>query len=165
MENGKGEFQMKNKQDTKEKVCAFYASDYHFEMMSLPYINKKIENKEEVIILTENDLEKTVQTVLSKTNLKEDKKEQVLKLNWKSNNQEKFEIIKEKVNQEKQVTIFVKGRENYIEEINQKIEQWITEKNQVKIIDCYAVDEIGENLDEVMMQYSKILRTTGEKEI
>ena len=79
---------MKKMQDTKERICAFYASDYHFEMMSLPYINKKIENKEDIIILTENDLEKTIQTFLSKTNLQEDKKKQILKLNWKNNNQE-----------------------------------------------------------------------------
>ena len=25
--------------NTKEKTCAFYASDYHFEMISLPYID------------------------------------------------------------------------------------------------------------------------------
>lgn len=156
---------MKKMQDTKERICAFYASDYHFEMMSLPYINKKIENKEDIIILTENDLEETIQTFLSKTNLQEDKKKQILKLNWKNNNQEKFEIMKEKINQEKEVTVFVKGQENYIHEINENIEQLKLKKNQVKIIDCYALDEIGETMDEVMEQYDKILKTTGEKEI
>lgn len=156
---------MKKMQDTKERICAFYASDYHFEMMSLPYINKKIENKEDIIILTENDLEETIQTFLSKTNLQEDKKKQILKLNWKNNNQEKFEIMKEKINQEKEVTVFVKGQENYIHEINENIEQLKLKKNQVKIIDCYALDEIGETMDEVMAQYDKILKTTGEKEI
>lgn len=156
---------MKKMQDTKERICAFYASDYHFEMMSLPYINKKIENKEDIIILTENDLEETIQTFLSKTNLQEDKKKQILKLNWKNNNQEKFEIMKEKINQEKEVTVFVKGQENYIHEINENIEKLKLKKNQVKIIDCYALDEIGETMDEVMEQYDKILKTTGEKEI
>lgn len=156
---------MKKMQDTKERICAFYASDYHFEMMSLPYINKKIENKEDIIILTENDLEKTIQTFLSKTNLQEDKKKQILKLNWKNNNQEKFEIMKEKISQEKELTVFIKGQENYIHEINENIEQLKLKKNQVKIIDCYALDEIGETMGEVMEQYDKILKTTGEKEI
>ena len=27
--------------NTKEKLCAFFASDYHFEMISLPYIKIK----------------------------------------------------------------------------------------------------------------------------
>ena len=156
---------MKKMQETKERICAFYASDYHFEMMSLPYINKKIENKEDIIILTENNLEETIQTFLSKTNLKEEKKKQILALNWKNVNQEKFETMKEKIKQEKEITIFVKGQENYIQEINKNIEQLNLKKNKVKIIDCYALDEIGENMDEVMEGYDKILRTTGEKEI
>lgn len=159
---GKGEFQMKNMQETKERICAFYASDYHFEMMSLPYINKKIENKEEIIILTENNLEKTIQTFLSKTNLNEEKKKEILKLNWNNNNEEKIKTIKQKI--DKEMTIFIKGQENYIQKMNKKIEQLKLEKNQIKIIDCYAMDEIGESMDEVMDQYNKVLRTTGEKE-
>ena len=156
---------MKRKLDTKEKICAFYASDYHFEMMSLPYINKKIEKNKKIIILTQDNLEKTMQTFLSKMNLKEEKKEQILKLNWKNENQEKFEIIKEKINQEKELTIFIKGKENYIQKTNQDIEKWLPKQSPVKIIDCYAIEEIGENLDKVMDQYEKILKTTGEREI
>ena len=30
---------MNESQITKEKTCAFYASDYHFEIISLPYKN------------------------------------------------------------------------------------------------------------------------------
>ena len=43
---------MNKEQETKEKICAFYASDYHFEMISLPYINKQIEENKQVIVLT-----------------------------------------------------------------------------------------------------------------
>ena len=38
--------------ETKEKICTFFVSDYHFEMISLPYIDKKLEENEEIIILT-----------------------------------------------------------------------------------------------------------------
>lgn len=151
--------------NTKEKICAFYASDYHFEMISLPYINKRIENKDEIVILTENNLEETIKTVLEKTNLKEDKKKKILKLNWKNNDLEKFKTIKANINQEKDIVIFVKGKENYIHNVNQNIEKWIPKENNIKIIDCYDMEEVGENLDEVMEQYQKVLRTTGEKEI
>ena len=82
--------------NTKEKICAFYASDYHFEMMSLPYIDKKMGEKEEVIILTENNLEETMQKVLKSTNFKEEKKQQIINLNWKNNDLEKFKKMKEK---------------------------------------------------------------------
>ena len=156
---------MNKDQNTKEKICAFYASDYHFEMISLPYIEKKLANEDEVIILTQNDLEETMKTLLNKTNLKEDKKEKILKLDWKSNDSNKFESIKSKINEEKNMIIFVKGNENYIHNINHDISQWIPEQNKIKIVDCYNIEEVGENLDSVMEQYHKILRVTGEKEI
>ena len=50
---GRG-FLMNKNQITKEKTCAFYASDYHFEMITLPYIEKKLEEHKEVVVLTEN---------------------------------------------------------------------------------------------------------------
>ncbi len=156
---------MNKNTNTKEKICAFYASDYHFEMISLPYINTRIEKEEEIIILTENNLEESIKTLLQRTNLKEDKKKQILKLNWKNNNSEKIEILQEKIKQDKNVIIFVKGKENYIHKTNQNIKQWIPKEKHVKIIDCYSLEEIGENLDEVMDQYDKILKTTGEWEI
>ena len=156
---------MKKVTNTKEKICAFYASDYHFEMISLPYINKRIENNEEVIILTENNLEETMQTLLEKTNLQGNKKQQILKINWKNNDKEKLELLKNKINQQENMVIFVKGKENYIHKLNQDIEKMIPQKNQVKVIDCYSIEEVGENVDQVMEQYDKILGTTGEKEI
>lgn len=151
--------------NTKEKICAFYASDYHFEMISLPYIDKRMQNNDEVIILTENDLEETMRTLLSKTNLKEDKKENIMKLNWKSNDLEKFKKIKDKTNQNKNIVIFIKGKENYINNVNKNIEKWTSQNNKVKIIDCYDIEEIGENTDKIMEKYVKVLRTTGEKDI
>ena len=154
-----------NKNTTKEKICAFYASDYHFEMISLPYIHKKMEKQDEIIILTENNLEETMKTFLSKTNLKENKKKEILQLNWKNNYLEKFKEIKTKENKEKDMIIFIKGKENYIRNVNRNIEKWIPEKNHVKIIDCYDIEEVGENLDEIMGQYKKILKTVGEEEI
>ncbi len=156
---------MNNNKDTKEKICAFYASDYHFEMMSLPYIDEKMKNKDEVIILTENNLEETMKTFLSKVNFKEEKKEKILKLDWKNNDFEKFKTIKEKIKEEKDLIIFIKGKEDYIQKVNQDIEKWIVEENHIKLINCYPLEEVGEKLERIMSQYKKVLRTTGEKEI
>ena len=71
---------MNKNQETKEKICTFFASDYHFEMISLPYIDKNLEEDKEIIILTENNLEETINTLVSKTNLKDDKKKKILRL-------------------------------------------------------------------------------------
>ena len=155
-----------NKTDlTKEKTCAIFASDYHFEMISLPYIEKNLEESKEILILTENNLDDTIRNLISKINLKEDKKENILKIDWKNNDLSKFKKIKKDIEERKDIIIFIKGKENYIKNINENIEKWIDKNSNIKIIDCYDMEEISENLDEVMEQYKMILNTTGEKEI
>ena len=81
---------MKKNQETKEKICAFYASDYHFEMVSLPYIERKIEEKNKVFILTENNLEDSINVLMSRMNLEENKKNKILNINWKNDDLNKF---------------------------------------------------------------------------
>ena len=112
---------MNKNQKTKEKVCTFFASDYHFEMISLPYINKKIENNKEVIILTENNLENTIKDLISKMNLKESNRNKILNIDWKNDNLNKFKKIKSDIENDKEIVIFIKGKENYIKNINNSI--------------------------------------------
>lgn len=151
--------------NTEEKACAFYVSDYHFEMISLPYINQKIENDEDVIILTQNNLEETIKQFLDRTNLKDEKKERILELDWKNNDAEKLQNIEKNTKEEKKTTIFIKGKEKYIHDRNENLEKYLQTGNEVEIIDCYEMEEVGENVDEIMEKYRKILQTTGEKEI
>ena len=73
------------KKNTKEKICAFYASDYHFEMISLPYIDERIQKDDVIIILKENNLEKTIKILLEKTNWKQQRKQKILKKEWQNN--------------------------------------------------------------------------------
>ena len=156
---------MNKEQEKKKKICAFYASDYHFEMISLPYINKQIEENKQVIVLTENNLEETINTVISKINLKEEKKAKILDINWKNDDLSKIKNIKKAVEDKKETTIFIKGKENYIKNINENIEKWTKENEKIKLIDCYDLEEISENLDEIMDNYNVVLGTTGEKQI
>ena len=134
---------MSKNQETKEKICAFYASDYHFEMISLPYIERKLEEKNEVIILTENNLEETIKILISRMNLAEEKKKRILDINWKNDDLAKFKQIKEKLEENKNMIIFVKGKENYIKNINRNIEKWINIADRAKVINCYDMEEIA----------------------
>ena len=156
---------MKEIQKTKEKTCAFFASDYHFEMISLPYIEKELEKNKKIIILTENDLENTIKNLISKINLNEEKKKKIFNLNWKNDDLNKFKQIKNKVENNKEMTIFIKGKENYIKNINKNIEKWITKNENVKTIDCYDIEEVGEEINEIKKRYKTVLSTTGEKKI
>ena len=45
------------------KMCLFCASDFHLEMILLPYIKEKIDEYK-FVIFTKNDLEDTVNTLL-----------------------------------------------------------------------------------------------------
>ena len=99
---------------TKEKSCAFYASDYHFEMISLPYISKSMDENKEIIILTENNLKDTVDTLISKMNLKKEKQEKILSLDWNNNDLKKFKEISKKSKEDADMVICIKGKQNYI---------------------------------------------------
>ena len=137
---------------TKEKTCAFYASDYHFEMISLPFIEKNLESNKEIIVLTENDLEDTMKVLISK-------------INWNHDDLKKFKQIKKNMEENKNTIIFIKGKENYIKNINKNIEKWVENNSNAKIIDCYDINEIESNLTSVMGSYNNILNTSGETKI
>lgn len=154
---------MNKNQETKEKICTFYASDYHFEMISLPYINKNIEENKEVIVLTENDLEETMKILISKMNLQEEKKDKILNLNWKNDDLNKFKRINNNINEQKAMVIFIKGKENYIRNVNKNIEKWIEKSSNIKVVDCYDMEEVSEKIENIMGEYKKILSTKGEK--
>ena len=104
--------------NTKEKTCAFYVSDYHFEMISLPYIENKLRADKKVFILTENSLQNTIKTLIEHINLSDKKKENILNLDWNNNDEEKYKNIKENIKNGEDVVIFVKGKTKYIEEAN-----------------------------------------------
>ena len=156
---------MSNKLETKEKICSFYASDYHFEMIALPYMCKSLEENKDVVILTENNLNDTMKTLLSRMNLKEDKKEAILNLDWENNDLNKFKKIKSNVENNQDMVIFIKGKENYIKNANQNLEKWTSKIENLKIIDCYDIEEVTEKANDIISKYNKILRTAGEIEI
>lgn len=148
-----------------KKICAFYASDYHFEMISLPYIEENLEKRKEIIILTENDLQDTIKTLISNINIEEKKKQSLEQINWKNDDLNKFKKIKKDTEENKDVIIFIKGKENYIRNINKNIEKWTSKNNKVRIVDCYDMNEVSEKVDTLMEKYKIMLGTAGEKVI
>lgn len=135
--------------DNAEKMYSIYVSDFHLEMILVPYINKKIKNNENIIIQTEKDLKQTIEILLTKMNLKNEEKINILKLGWEKGEKE----LKQNSN------IIIIGTKEYIEKINKKIE-----KNNIyckEIIDCYDFEEIKEELNEVICKYNKSLNTQG----
>ena len=132
-----------------EKVYSSYVSEYHLEMILVPFINSKIEEKETVVIETEYDMNETLNTLLSKLNLKEENKEKILRLGWN----------KKENNIESKDNVIIIGNKDYIENTNRRIMQKNIE--DLTIVDCYKFEDICNNMSEVADKYDFNLNTNG----
>lgn len=144
--------------DIQENSCAFYASDYHLEMIMLPYINENLKNDKKVYVFTENNLEETINTLISRVNLEESAKEKVLKINWKKDDENKYNNL---LNDKEESLVFIKGNESYIKKVNNNLNQ-LKNYKKIKIVDCYDVNDISEDIENIANHYKKILNTTGK---
>lgn len=156
-----------------ERLCSFYVSDWHLVTMLLPYINKEINEKANIITILENDIEENIKILTKKLNLKNEEK--IFNLNWKKTNGIKYIEIENKMKKlekdEVLNVIFINGNKNYIDLTNKNIDKFLKEnkekykKIKIKIIDCYEVGEFNINMREILDKHNKILNTSGEKEI
>jgi len=128
-----------------EKTCCFYVSEFHLEMILVPYINERID--ENITILTEKKLRETLEILISKMNLKEDNREKILKLEWDGE-----ECIKENSN------IIIVGTTEYIKNKHKEIER----KNVISVLDCYNFEEEKDNINNIVKHYEKSLNTLGK---
>ena len=78
---------------------------------------------------------------------------------------EKFKEIKEADKEKRNTIVFIKGKENYIKNVNKNLENWIKDDNKIEIIDCYDINEIEENVEEITKKYNNILVTAGMKKL
>ncbi len=142
---------------TKENnLCTFYASDYHLEMIMLPYINNNLEQNKNIYVFTQNNLEETIHTLIDNVNLKNDIKNKILKnIDWKNNDTEKYtKLIKD----ENETVIFVKGNENYIEKVNNNLNE-IKNYKKFEIVDCYNLNEINTDMKTIANNHKSVLKT------
>lgn len=144
---------------TDKDACAFYASDYHMEMIMLPYINESLNKNKKVYVFTQNNLEDTVKHFIKSVNINEKIKEKVLNINWKNEDEGKYKTLVEDTNES---IIFVKGNGDYIQKVNKNLNQ-IKNYRNIEIIDCYSLEEVGNKTDEIRHNYKNVLMTDGKK--
>lgn len=143
----------------EERMCSFYASDYHFEMISLPYIAQELRNKKQVVILTENNLCNTVEKVLSRINVGEEEKKEIFEIDWNQDNQNKLDKIKTETSKNQNMTVFIKGGKNYVQKMDSYIQENIHPTN-MKTIHCYPVEEVCADMPDIVSKYQGVLSTT-----
>lgn len=158
-----------------KRVCGFNISSIHFSMMILPYINKEIEKEKSIITILEGNLEKNIKQVLSKITINNESKEKILNINWKDTDIRKSNIernLRIRLTEEKNnLDIIVYGSEKYIDSVNDIINKFIDkngkilEGKNIKIVDCYTVNDFNENIREILDNHDVMFNTSGEHSI
>lgn len=155
-----------------KKVCSFCVSDLHLITMLLPYLDKKINQKEKLITIFENNLTEQVKLVLSRLTLKEKNKNNLLNINWNSKSISNYEILQEEIykifNKKNKLTIIVNGSKEYIENINNSLNKIFNNSqvyDLVKVINCYDITKLDDDIKDILKTHDMILNTSGEKEI
>ena len=154
-------------QQNIKRLCNFYVSDLHLSVMLLPYISKQINEDVEITTIFEKLEKQNIETVLDKLNVKN--KNKILNIKWFDSNKDNYDKIENKINEEinenKNITIIIGGNKKYILENNKNIERILKEKesnSNIKIINCYDVNEIKSDMKEIVKEYDGVLNTLGE---
>lgn len=137
-----------------KNICNFYVSEYHLEIMLLPYISKKIDNEENITIITEIDLESTLNVVIERINLDKDKKEKIKKIGWNIQN---IENIISNTN------VILIGSKKFINEKVFELKERQVET--LEIIACYNYNEVKNDIKEIVSKYDGMLNTLGINKI
>lgn len=128
-----------------KRVCSFYVSDFHLEMIILPFISEKIKENKKIKIITENSLEESMKILLSKINIKN--KEDILSINWENNYID--EISDDTV-------MVINGTEKYI---NSKNEELKTINKNIEIVNCFKFDEVKDKIGDIVKQHERVINS------
>ena len=93
------------KLSSTQKVCSFYVSNMHFATMILPFVNKQIVAKTNIITFFENNFTTNIELVLSRLTITEERKKELLSINWKDSKTIKYlnieKMLKSKLSKRK----------------------------------------------------------------
>lgn len=141
-----------------EKTCCIYASDWHLAVMLLPFISKSLKENNKVYMKFQDSIEDKIHQLLEKLELKN--RADIEKISWN------LDVGEEELSDNNKIYI-VSGNDDYIKHMNRKIEQYYNNKEEkIQIIDCFHIVE-NESLMEIGKEknYKKVLTTNGEHDI
>lgn len=141
---------MITKEQKINKYCCLYVSDFHLEMILLPFIKNKIKESK-ILIYTQSDLLGTLKVLLTRTNLSYENKRNILKIeNW--NNK-----IYKNINHEdtSEYTVIINGNDEY----RKMIKKGLKNLNIKNIVDCYNLNDSNIQKNKIKNKYNGILNT------
>ena len=144
------------------KMCSFYVNDWHLTVMMLPYISNKLQKKEKITIISEEDLEANLKTILDKTNMNDITKKEITQIGWSKT---LVKNINTKISEiEGTNNIIIIGNEKYIEDTNKTIENKV-KTGEINVVNCYEVMQFNNNIENILKNHEKVINTAGEKDI
>ena len=164
-----------NQNSNTQKVCSFYVSNMHFATMILPFVNRKMTEKANIVTFFENNFTTNIELVLSRLTIEEERKKELLDIDWKNTNVSKYlngeKILKNKLKKNCNNIIIINGNEEYINIVNGCIEKYLSkshkkvETNNVKVMNFYEVGTFNENIREILDKHHFVFNTAGEHKI
>lgn len=153
-----------------KKLCNFYVSDLHLSVMLLPYLSKQINEDVEITTIFEKMNKENMELILDKLNVKN--KSEILNINWfngsKDTNEKINNSIEKSIKNNRKNTIIIGGNKEFILKNNENIMNMLSKTNcnaDIKIINCFNVEEIGNEMKSIVTKYDGILNTSGETNI
>lgn len=150
-----------------KRMSSFYVNEVHLITMLLPYMERKLNEEGEIYTILQNSLEKTVQLLLSRINLKQELKDKINAIDWKAKTIKDCKNLGKQMNKHSRKYIIINGNEKYVKEINKQIKKYIKENEaeEIVLINCFNIVEFNKNIIEILDNTDKILNTSGEHEI
>lgn len=128
-----------------KRMCSFYVSDFHLEMIILPYIAEKIKENKKIRIITESSLEESMKVLLSKMNIKN--KEEILNIDWKNNHLDEIED---------DTIVIVNGTEKFIKQKNDILN---TSNKKLEIVNCFKFEEVKDKMEGIVNEHERVINS------
>lgn len=142
---------MITKEQNITKYYCLYVSDFHLEMILLPYIKNNM-YKSNVIVFTENSLKDSLKILLERTNLKLEDKNEIMNIkNWNTCK------LEERYKENEEYIIIINGNNDYRNKIHKELEN--IPNCKMNIIDCYDLDKIDISREKLQSEYERCLNT------
>lgn len=148
-----------------EKICNFYANEVHLGVTIVPFVANIIKEHSKVCTILNTNINNEVENIISKINIDENLKNEILNINWKKTNSNKQEIknyVEDEIKDNSEIYVIINGNKDEIEEKNKYIEE-IKEENKdknINIVNCFQINENKIN-EGFLENYHKILNSSG----
>lgn len=139
------------------KACNFYVSEWHLFAALLPYLKEELEKKNEIIIISQDNLEKGIKELVKRINIKFEKGNDLNNITWLGK-----ELILEIREDIKPLNIVIQGTIQFISEVNKYLKaNTINLYREVLIIDCYEIYDSNNMLYNILDEHEFVFNTGG----